>query len=63
LPETICRELDEARVCTLRLVDPEIPWHLAVIWHKDRYLSFAAREWLRFTRDLLSRKRGARAKE
>ncbi|MFM1651422.1 cidABC operon transcriptional activator CidR [Brevibacillus sp. B_LB10_24] len=61
LPETICRELDEERVCTLRLVDPEIPWHLAVIWHKDRYLSFAAREWLRFTRDLLSRNRGDEA--
>lgn len=52
LPEPICRELDVERVRLLPLVDPVIPWHLTMVWRKDRYLSFAAREWIRFTRDL-----------
>ena len=53
LPGTICRQLDKERVCLAPLVQPEILWHLAVIWRKDRYLSFAAREWLNFTRQRL----------
>lgn len=47
LPETICAELDTKRVKVIPLVDPEIPWHLGVIWRKDGYLSYAAREWIR----------------
>lgn len=50
LPATICRDMDEHRVCVLPLIEPVIPWHLAVIWRKNRYLSFAAREWLVFTK-------------
>ena len=53
LPGTICNQLDKQRLSVLPLVQPEIPWHLAVIWRKNRYLSFAAREWLQFTRKLL----------
>lgn len=53
LPGTICNQLDKQRLCILPLVQPEIPWHLAVIWRKNRYLSFAAREWLQFTRKRL----------
>lgn len=46
LPETICKELDCVKV--IPLIEPEIPWHLGIIWRKDGYLSFAAREWIRF---------------
>lgn len=53
LPETICRDLDSNRVSVISLVDPVIPWHLGMIWRKGRYLSFAAREWITFTRTLL----------
>ncbi|MGV3488909.1 MAG: cidABC operon transcriptional activator CidR [Tuberibacillus sp.] len=49
LPRPICNELDPERVKVIELTDPVIPWHLAMIWRKDRYLSFAAREWIRFT--------------
>lgn len=56
LPAPICRELDGERIRLLSLVDPVIPWHLTMIWRRDRYLSFAAREWIRFTRDLFLRK-------
>lgn len=45
MPETICRELTCVKV--LPLVQPQIPWHLGIIWRKDGYLSFAAREWIR----------------
>ncbi|MDU4961092.1 MAG: LysR family transcriptional regulator [Sporomusaceae bacterium] len=51
LPETICKELDRQRFATIPLANPVIPWHLAIIWKKGRYLSFAAREWLRLTQN------------
>ncbi|WP_199909947.1 cidABC operon transcriptional activator CidR [Paenibacillus sp. CAA11] len=53
LPETICREVDPERVSIIPLVDPVIPWKLGMIWREDRYLSFAAREWIRFAREVL----------
>lgn len=56
LPETICGEIDASRVAILPLDNPSIPWQLGMIWRKDRYLSFAAREWISFTRSLLGEK-------
>lgn len=53
LPETICKEIDSSRVAILPLDNPTIPWQLGMIWRKDRYMSFAAREWIAFTRKLL----------
>ena len=53
LPETICRQVNPEQVSMIPLVDPIIPWHLGIVWRKDRYLSFAAREWIRFTKELL----------
>lgn len=53
LPERICRGLDPEKVKVIPLVDPVIPWHLAIIWRKDRYLSFAARAWLEHTKSYL----------
>ena len=53
LPETICREINAERVTFLSLEDPVIPWQLGMIWRKDRYLPFAAREWISFTRSIL----------
>lgn len=51
LPETICKELDKERFRCIPLTDPVIPWKLAIIRKKNRYLSFAAREWLKFTKN------------
>ncbi|MEW4024587.1 HTH-type transcriptional regulator CynR [Bacillus sp. B01(2024)] len=53
LPERICRGLDPEKVKTIPLVHPVIPWHLAIIWRKDRYMSFAARAWLEHTKSYL----------
>ncbi|WP_195714228.1 cidABC operon transcriptional activator CidR [Paenibacillus sp. GM2] len=53
LPETICREVDQRRVKIISLVHPVIPWNLGVVWREDRYLSFSAREWIRFAKKVL----------
>lgn len=48
LPERICQQLDPKRFASLSVVQPSIPWQLSMIWRKDKYLSFASREWIRF---------------
>ncbi|MBY3619111.1 LysR family transcriptional regulator [Acinetobacter sp. CUI P1] len=53
LPETICRDMDRSRLVVIPLTDPVIPWQLAMAWRRDRYLSFAAREWISFAKGLL----------
>lgn len=63
LPETICRVLDPSRVRLLDLNEPRIPWHLGMIWHRRGYLSFAAREWISFTRALFEEKNPGQAPE
>lgn len=53
LPETICRDMDRSRIAVIPLTDPVIPWQLGMIWRRDRYLSFAAREWIAFAMGVL----------
>jgi DNA-binding transcriptional LysR family regulator len=53
LPETICRDMDRSRIAVIPLTEPVIPWHLGMIWRRDRYLSFAAREWIAFAMKVL----------
>lgn len=55
MPETICRELDVEEVCILPLHE-RIPWELGMVWRKDRYQSFAVREWIAFTEPMLKQK-------
>ncbi|MGF7186367.1 DNA-binding transcriptional LysR family regulator [Desulfitispora alkaliphila] len=50
LPEIICNELDPTKVKAIPFKQPEIFLELSIIWKKDKYLSFAAREWLEFIR-------------
>ncbi|WP_203232148.1 cidABC operon transcriptional activator CidR [Paenibacillus pinistramenti] len=57
LPETICREMDPDRVRIVPMTVPVIPWNLGIIWKKDRYLSFAAREWIRLARTVLQQEK------
>ncbi|AEI43692.1 LysR family transcriptional regulator [Paenibacillus mucilaginosus] len=47
LPEGVCRRLDPRRFASVPVVRPSIPWRLSMIWRKDKYMSFAAREWVR----------------
>lgn len=53
LPQTICRDIDRSRIAVISLADPVIPWQLGMIWRRDRYLSFAAREWISFAMGVL----------
>lgn len=55
LPETICKELDNKRIKSIPLVKPTIGWNLAMIWRKDKYLSYATRKWIDFTRSLFKK--------
>ncbi|GIP39161.1 putative HTH-type transcriptional regulator YwbI [Paenibacillus sp. J31TS4] len=50
LPETIARHLKTGPLAAIPVTDPQIPWHLAMIWRKEGYLSYAAREWIAFAR-------------
>lgn len=52
LPESICRHLTKD-VRAVKVVNPSISWNLAIIWGKDQYLSYAAKEWLQFTKQHL----------
>jgi DNA-binding transcriptional LysR family regulator len=49
LPSRICASLDPKTIVSIPLLDPQIYLQLAIIWRRDRYLSFAARRWLEFT--------------
>ncbi|WP_442604101.1 LysR family transcriptional regulator [Paenibacillus sp. KN14-4R] len=53
LPETICGLVEKENVNIIPLVNPSIPWHLGLIWGKDRYLSYAAKEFIQVTRSML----------
>ncbi|CAM3335512.1 LysR family transcriptional regulator [Paenibacillus lupini] len=53
LPEAVCKELDQKRLRVIPLISPIIPWHLAMIWRRDSYLSYATREWIAFAKETL----------
>jgi DNA-binding transcriptional LysR family regulator len=55
LPEILYRSNPDPSIRVLRVDRYTIPWHLAVIWRKDRYLSFSARQWLSFMEERLAR--------
>lgn len=50
LPEPLCQKLDLDRIKTVSIADPSIPWNLALIWRKNKYLSYATRELITFIR-------------
>lgn len=54
LPQTVCKELKHERVEVIPLALPGISWNLGLTWRRDRYLSFATREFISFTESQLS---------
>lgn len=54
LPESICHNLNK-NIKAVKLINPSIRWNLAIIWGKNQYFSFAAKEWLQFTIQALSK--------
>jgi DNA-binding transcriptional LysR family regulator len=53
LPESVCHNLNKI-VKSVKVVNPTISWNLAIIWGKNQYLSYAAKEWLQFTKEQLT---------
>jgi len=49
LPQMLCTKLDKELVCYLPLKNEIKPWHLAMAWKKDTYLSYATRAWLEYS--------------
>lgn len=50
LPEPLCKKLDPTRIKTITIVEPRMPWNLALIWRKNKYMSYATRELISFIR-------------
>lgn len=48
LPKVVCDKLGKGVITALPIAEEISPWHLAVIWKKGTYLSFAAREWIKY---------------
>lgn len=55
LPKSICKHLSK-EVKAIRVANPSISWQLAIIWANNRYLSYAAKEWLKLTKELLTKR-------
>lgn len=47
LPENIVKMLD-SHFKNIKIEDPAMTWELGVIWKKDKYLSYATRQWIDF---------------
>ncbi len=56
LPESVCHRAIDANIKVVKLEEPEIPWSLGMIWRKNHYLSFAAREWIQFCTERFNKK-------
>jgi len=49
LPQTICAKLNLKSITCLPLRNEIKPWHLAIAWKRNTYLSYATRAWLEYT--------------
>lgn len=49
LPQTVCDKLDLTAITYLPLKNEVKPWHLAIAWKNNTYLSYATRVWLEHT--------------
>jgi hypothetical protein len=46
LPETVCRTIRSNRLAVLTVVDPIISYELALVRHREAYLSRSGRAWI-----------------
>jgi DNA-binding transcriptional LysR family regulator len=58
LPAPYCRRLDATQFTCRPVVEPEIPWEMAIGWRRNGYLSHAARAWLDVARETLQKQTG-----
>lgn len=48
LPEITCATINRENISFIPLEEPKIFLNLLIVWRKNRYLSYASREWLKF---------------
>jgi DNA-binding transcriptional LysR family regulator len=53
LPDVICMETNRKNIVFIQVEEPGIYLNLSIAWRKDRYLSHASREWIRFSSEKL----------
>jgi len=56
LPHVTCSHAKNDNLKFIPLENPRIYLNLLIAWKKNRYLSYACREWLRFTSNALDLK-------
>lgn len=49
LPEISCTNVNSPDIRFIPMLDPKIYLNLMIVWKKDRYLSYACKEWIKFT--------------
>lgn len=52
LPAGACKHLNK-NIKSIKVVNPTLSWRLGIIWSKNQYLSYAAKEWVDFTKEKL----------
>jgi DNA-binding transcriptional LysR family regulator len=50
LPQMIVEDRRHPGICAIRLAEPNVEFHMALIWRREGYLSHAARAWLELAR-------------
>lgn len=53
LPHITCAHVNDDSIRFVPLENPKIYLNLLITWKRNRYLSYASREWIRFTSDAL----------
>lgn len=53
LPELICKETNKKNIKYIPLEEPSIYLELSIAWRKDRYLTHASHEWIKFAAEKL----------
>ncbi len=52
LPKRVCKDLDPKRFKVLQIEGEPLSLDLSLIWKKGKYMSHAAREWIRFAKEV-----------
>lgn len=52
LPDAICQKIIAPNVRIIALENPVLPWHLDLIWLRDKYISYSARSFIAYMQAL-----------
>lgn len=58
IPKVVCDTLDRSRVVCIPIAEADaasLHMHLSLLWKKNTYLSFAAKEWIRHCREVFEK--------